>query len=103
MFEDAGSIPRHAIGPNLPPQETRGRSQDTRSVRISLPKIGEGSGGVDVEEPLFAEPSRLGRVRVRLIQADQGDFFQIGPPVYFSPIGYLSLRSTASFIIAGAI
>jgi len=34
-------------------------SEDVRSMRSSLPKIGEGSGGVDVEEPRFAESSRL--------------------------------------------
>ena len=33
----------------------RARSEDARSVRISLPKTGEGSGGVDIEEPPFAE------------------------------------------------
>ncbi len=33
---------------------TRTRYDDARSVRISLPKTGEGSGGVDIEEPLFS-------------------------------------------------
>jgi len=32
---------------------THARSEDVRSVQISLPKTGEGSGGVDVREQLF--------------------------------------------------
>ena len=40
-------------------------------MRSSLPKIGEGSGGVDVDESLVAGLSRLGRVRVGLIYIDQ--------------------------------
>ncbi len=36
------------------------------AVSVALPKIEEGSGGVDVEEALSAEPSRLGRIRLGL-------------------------------------
>ena len=39
---------------------TCGRCEDARSGRASLPKIGEGSGGVDIEERLFAGPSAIG-------------------------------------------
>jgi len=38
---------------------TRIRCENVRLVRESLPKIGEGSGGVDVEELLFVGPSRI--------------------------------------------
>ena len=36
------------------------RFEDAGSVQISLPKIGEGSGGVDIEEQRFVGASILG-------------------------------------------
>jgi len=38
---------------------------NARSIRCSLPKTGEGSGGVDMEEPLSVGTSRPARVRGR--------------------------------------
>jgi len=46
------------------------RCEDAGSVRISLPKIGEGSGGVDVGERLFAGPSRLGEIE-RVVTSEE--------------------------------
>jgi len=44
-------------------ERTHPRHENARSTRDSLPKIGEGSGGVDVDKPLFAGTSRLGETQ----------------------------------------
>ena len=59
---------------------TPARSEDASSVRVSLPKTGEGSGGVDVEEPLFAGASKLGSFRGGL--TSKGAFSRLLPMMF---------------------